>query len=241
MEYAIVVLAWILGGFVNNVTGMGGAIVAMPIMTLLLPINIAIPVSCICGFIICIYLSVTHIKHVNYRALLPFVVGCIPGAFLGVFVLLRVPADVLQISIGLFLILYCLWQYFSKYMTKHEENAFLALLTGFFSGVSNSSISFGGPPVYAYSIYTGWDRNQAIGTNSVFYCLLSVVTIYKQAEAGIFSQGEIGYAFAAVFGMGIGVLLSLPVIKKINNRSYRNLLIITIFASGFVCILQGIF
>ncbi len=240
MEYAIILLAWVFGGFINNITGMGGAIVAMPIMTLVLPINIAIPVSCICGAVICTYLTVSHIKYVDFKTLLPLTAGCIPGVWAGVAILLHVPADFLQIGIGLFLILYCLWQYYSRLIAKHKENICLALITGFFSGVSNSSISFGGPPAYAYSIYVGWDRNKAIGTISFFYCLLSVVTIYKQAEAGLFTQEIFYLTLSALIGMGTGILLSAPVIKKITNANYRILLIITIFISGTVCILQGL-
>lgn len=240
MEYTIVILAWICGGFINNITGMGGAIVAIPIMTLLLPLKIAIPISCVCGAIICTYLTIYHIKYVNYNALFSFTIGSIPGVYAGIFILLYIPAKTLQIAIGIFLISYSFWQYFSKLITGHPENRFIAIFAGFISGLTNSSISFGGPPAYAYSIYVGWDRNNAIGTISFFYCLLSVLTIYKQVHAGLFTFELLSLTLLAAIGLGIGILLSSPVIKKINNKNYRMLLIVIIFISGFVCLLKGI-
>lgn len=240
MEYSIIIFAWICGGFINNLTGMGGAIVAMPIMTILLPLHTAIPISCFCGAVICTYLTVNYIKFVNYKALFSLTAGCIPGVYLGIIILLYVPEKTLQIIIGIFLILYCCWQYFSKLINQHNENWFIAALAGFFSGLTNSSISFGGPPAYAYSIYAAWNRNEAVGTISLFYCLLSILTIYKQIKVGLFSSELIFPALSALLGLAIGVLISAQFVKKINNKNYTLLLIITISLSGLICLIKGI-
>ena len=48
-SYPIVFLAWFLGGFVNGVSGMGAAMVALPIVACVLEMNAAVPSSCLAG------------------------------------------------------------------------------------------------------------------------------------------------------------------------------------------------
>lgn len=47
MTEICVFLAWIAGGFVSGVSGIGGAMVAFPFLAMLLPVHEAIALTCI--------------------------------------------------------------------------------------------------------------------------------------------------------------------------------------------------
>lgn len=48
-ELIVTFLAWFLGGFVNIITGIGGNLVALPVMLLALDFTVAAVVSCVIG------------------------------------------------------------------------------------------------------------------------------------------------------------------------------------------------
>ncbi len=176
-EILLILVAWFIGGFVNAISGMGAAIIALPIIALILPIEIVIPVSCICGAFLGIYLSIIYFKYTYFQYIIPLVIGSIPGTFAGIYILLWISKDILQICIGVLLVSYAYWQYKVKVIIPHETSKIICLLVGFVAGFSNSSTSFGGPPGYAYSVYAGWDRKASIGTLSFYYLFMSAVAI----------------------------------------------------------------
>ncbi|MFR6518819.1 MAG: hypothetical protein ACLUPV_06085 [Bilophila wadsworthia] len=46
-SYPLVFLAWFLGGFINGVSGMGAAMVALPIVACVLEMSEAVPATCL--------------------------------------------------------------------------------------------------------------------------------------------------------------------------------------------------
>ncbi len=241
MMYFCILLAWCIGGFVNNITGMGAAIIALPIMALYLPMNILIPVGCACGAAIGVYLTILYYQYLDWKTIFFMSLGSIPGSICGTQVLLYLPSNVLEIIIGLFLLLYAMWQLFVKKMIAYKESYYIAFGTAMISGLANASISFGGPPGYIYSSYVGWDRKKALGTLSCFYCFMSSVTIFQQISYGLFDNNIILLTFLSLTGMFIGIIVSIPFVKKIDVMMYRKLLISAIIGAGFLCLYHGYF
>lgn len=239
LEFLLIFLAWFIGGFVNNLSGMGAAIIALPIMALILPVEVVIPVSCICGASIGVYLTIIYYKYAHYKMIAPLVLGSIPGTFVGLSILLWIDKGLLQIIIGLLLIFYAYWQYSIKIAKIHKESIVGASFIGFLAGLSNASTSFGGPPGYAYSVYVGWDRKAAIGTLSLYYLFMSAVTILSQYIAGLYTENTLYYALLSLIGMFSGIFSSIPFVQRITVENYRKFIIIVIFVAGLLCMVEG--
>lgn len=52
LYYAVIALAWTVGGFISGVTSMGCSLIAMPVLTLVMSPDRAILISCVCGGVI---------------------------------------------------------------------------------------------------------------------------------------------------------------------------------------------
>ena len=59
----IVFLCWFAGGFVSGLTGIGGAMVAVPAAALVLPMHVVIPLSCILNAAMDGSLACMHFRH----------------------------------------------------------------------------------------------------------------------------------------------------------------------------------
>ena len=62
MTEICVFLAWIAGGFVSGVSGIGGAMVAFPFLAMLLPVHEAIALTCIVNMVMDICLASLHFR-----------------------------------------------------------------------------------------------------------------------------------------------------------------------------------
>lgn len=109
-SYPLVFLAWFLGGFINGVSGMGAAMVALPIVACVLEMSEAVPATCLVAVTLAVYVAWMYRAHSRVAPIIPMLLGCIPGLIIGVCVLRVVPGIWLQGGLGAALIVYVAWQ-----------------------------------------------------------------------------------------------------------------------------------
>lgn len=110
MTEICVFLAWIAGGFVSGVSGIGGAMVAFPFLAMLLPVHEAIALTCIVNMVMDICLASLHFRFCRVSALWPMLLASVPGSFAGLYILQICSGPVLQGAVGLLLLYYVYWQ-----------------------------------------------------------------------------------------------------------------------------------
>ena len=110
----IVFIAWLLGGFVSGLTGIGGAMLAVPLAAMFIPMHDVILLSCILNLAMDGTLTCMYLRHCRFSALAPLLAGAIPGAFIGLVILQAVSGRILQGGVGLLLLSYVCWQFFAR-------------------------------------------------------------------------------------------------------------------------------
>ncbi len=229
----IVFLCWFAGGFVSGLTGIGGAMVAVPAAALILPMHVVIPLSCILN-------AAMHFRHCRVSALWPLLVGAVPGSFAGLRILQVCSDAVLQGSVGVLLIVYVLWQRTARAGNRKKESWLLGGTAGFGAGLLGTAISFDGPPAGAYALYRGWSPREVLGTLGVFFLVRSLFTCILQARAGFYTPEVIGYALYGVPACMLGALCAFPVVRRIRVELFRHALMGVIILAGMVCLWQAL-
>ena len=232
----MVVLAWFAGGFVSGASGIGGAMIALPIAALFIPIQDVIALSCILNLVMDGMITALHFRHCKVRALYPLFAGAIPGSIIGLFILQMVPGSMLQGMTGVLLLVFVLWQRRAAFSHQGGESWIKGGLAGFASGVLGSAISFDGPPVGAYGLYAGWTPRVFLGTLGVFFIIRASLTCVLQAGAGLYTPEVLRYAAYGLPATVLGTLCAFPFVKRINPEPFRKVLQGIIAAAAIVCI-----
>ena len=241
MELIYFGLIWFLAGFINGISGMGLALVAVPLLSLFMDIQIVIPLACLLVPLASMMMTWSFRKHCNVKSCIPFIISSIPGAILGTLLLSYVPTLYLQIAMSLFLIFYVLWSLgYKKSNEEPQENKAIALICGFFSGLSGSSISFAGPPVVIYAIYARWNAKKVLATLGFTLFFISLIAVFTQAAAGLYTKELIPYILIAIPTAAVGILIALPVVKYISQENFRRLLLVIIGISGIIAGLKAL-
>ncbi|MDD2966784.1 MAG: sulfite exporter TauE/SafE family protein [Desulfovibrionaceae bacterium] len=236
----IVFGAWFIAGFVSGVSGMGGAMVAVPIAALFIPMHEVIALSCLLCVTIAAGVALAHFRYCRVQALIPMLVGALPGAVAGLFILQLVSGEHLQGGVGLLLLGYIWWQHSYRAGTVHGESWQWGGIAGFGAGLLGTAISFDGPPVAAYGMYAGWQPRPFLGTLSVFFIVRSLLTCALQAYAGFYTPTVLGYALYGVPATLLGTLCAFPVAKRIPLVLFRQVLMLLIAVAGFVCLVRSL-
>ena len=241
MELFFVGIIWLIAGFVNGLTSMGAAMVAVPLLSLFMDIQLVVPLACLMVPIVCTLLAWHFRKYCEVKAVLPLVLSSFPGSILGTYLLKYVAAAHLQIIMAVVLVSYILWVLSQRSQnTQPKDNKILAVLCGFASGVTGASISFVGPPLAVYVIYSGWSTKKTLASLSFGTAIITLITCVTQAAAGLYTRELMPYALVGIPSISLGVIASFPIIKYISQKVFKTLLLIIIGISGIIAGIQGI-
>jgi len=217
MSYTL--LIFLLAGFTQGVSGFGAGLVAMPLLTLLLGIKAAVPLSMLNGLIITGFLSLQLKGHIDWQKILPLLIGCQPGIFLGAMALKNMNADILQLGLGAFIVFYATYSLSTRPQPRAMSPRW-GYLAGFLTGTISSVFSAGGPPAVIYVSLTGWAKDEIKATLSVFFFVSGIVTAIGHAVNGLTTPAVLhDLAFTAPMTLA-GVLTGALLYRRIRQQTY---------------------
>ncbi len=214
MTEICVFLAWIAGGFVSGVSGIGGAMVAFPFLAMLLPVHEAIALTCIVNMVMDICLASLHFRFCRVSALWPMLLASVPGSFAGLYILQICSGPVLQGAVGLLLLYYVYWQKTFRARGTIAHPRALGAVAGFGSGL--------------------------LGTLGVFFVLRATVTLVLQGMAGFYTPTVLTCAMYGAPGVILGTCIAFPVVKHISQQAFRKVLLCVIAVAGLVCLVRAL-
>ena len=232
--------AWFLAGFVNGISGMGAAMVALPIVAGSMDPAILVPATTVCVTIISASTAWVFWRHTRWQALKFLIIGALPGSLAGLAILLVLPTSVLQLAAGIIMVLFVLWQFFHAVTTPRGDTLLSGSLAGFCSGFINTSISFGNPPVAIYSLYAGWSQLETLGSMNVYTFFVCLITMAAHASAGLYTMDVFQHALFGGPATVLGMMAALPIARHISQAVFRRILLLVIAAAGVVCLVRGL-
>lgn len=240
MYEAFFCLLWLIGGFISGVSGLGGAMVAVPFVSLFLEPQVLVPIANCLAVVMCLELGWIYRKDLLVHEVKNMMLGSLPGLVLGTYILLIIPTPFLLMSIGTVMICFVLWQFLHKVPKKAGQPSIIkALAAGFFSGLFSTSVSFSGPPCGVYALHMHWTQRQSLGTINAFVVLASLVGVAVYYKAGLMTEEVLYWTLYGAVSSSVGILLAIPVNRFVNVRLFRMILLIVIGMGGMICIVKS--
>ncbi len=233
--------SWVMGGFVHGVSSIGGAMVAMPMMTFTTAPRDAILIACMAFGIIPLALSLLYRRHILRRELLWLALGALPGVPAGVALLTVLSGPVLLFGVGALLVAFVLWQTFShRVQSVLPFHPLVAVLVGAAGAFITACTSMGGPIFAVYAAFRGWKKEEALATTSMNFNVVNASIILLQGQAGLYSDFVLHAVAVSLPCAILGVLISLPVVRVMPQETFRKVLLAMIFASGLVLVVRAL-
>lgn len=232
-------LAWFLGGFVNGVSGLGFAMVALSVVAGHADPAILVPSTCVGGLLMALGLCKVYWRSTRWSAMKSLVLGSLPGTLAGLAVLLVMPAAVLEVTAGALMELYVLWQFCHARLRPGGESFAGGFTAGFAMGFITASISFGGPPLAVYALHAGWTKEETLGTLGVFATFTGLLACLTHAAAGLYTEALFRSVLWGAPGCLAGMALAFPIARRVNQELFRKILLLVIAAAGLVCLRSG--
>jgi len=244
----LLVLAILVGGALQRVTGMGFGLVAGPFIVLIAgPLEGVLFVN-LAGAIAAVLILGRVARHVDWRRYAwlaaTSVAVMIPAALL----LRGASTAALEIAVGAFVVVAMTLAVVTTRLRRdgrhpvRPEARVPLVVTGVASGVGSVAAGIGGPPVAIYSVLSGWDARTFAATAQPFFAtnaLAALITKLTLTDASFppFAVWQWAVVLGAVvLGLVLGDLLA----PRVPAAAVRRGLIVLAYLGGAATLVQGL-
>ena len=217
---------------VFSISGFGLTLIAIPLLAHLFPIKFVIPMVALLDAVASLRQAAKLRGGVYKTELLPLLPFMLAGMVAGAFLLLRLPAEILLLALGVLVLAYGVY-----YTLRHDSVFRLARWTvapiGLFGGTTSAVFGVGAPLYIMYLTGRGATPDHIRATMPVIFSFTTVGRIILFAATGLFT-GEILVTAAALVPV---MLLGLYVGNRLHVNFPRETMVRII---GGLLVLSGI-
>lgn len=183
-EYYLAGLAILVASFVQGLSGFGFALLAVPMLTIVIGIKSAVTLVVVCSICITFYNYWTLRRYFSIRNLRELAIGSLFGIPLGAFFLRETHAHTIETLLGGIILGFVFLSSFNLVKFKTLNNNW-GYCFGLAAGVCGGAVSISGPPVLIYSYIKGWNKEKFKGTIAAYFFISGLVILASHIATGL--------------------------------------------------------
>ncbi len=208
--------------------GFGDALVAMPLLSLLIGPQAATPLFAVTSPLVGAMILSQDRGSVRWRAAGRLLLAAALGTPVGVALLAVASPKMLSVILGLSLVFVGGWGLLRRGGGEEAEpwlvSPHWAWPFGLLSGVLGGALNATGPPVVVYAAGRAWSPAVTRATLQGFFLPISVLITGSHAAAGLWSKEQLLLAGASVPGLVLAVIVGRWVHVRIPTARFHGLL-----------------
>ena len=231
--FLITSLIIFIASAVQGAVGFGFVLIVAPLLTIFLPLKILVPTFILFGLVVNTMIIFSVKQHISLKEIWVLIVMGIIGIPIGVYGLNNLDPESLKFIIGIVILLTSLAMYKGfKLNLKNKSLSFS--FAGFISGVLNGSISMSGPPIVLFLANEGYDKNKFRANTNAYFIITNVITIITLAFNGYITADVLQFAGSNLIILILGTISGIYISKKINEQTFKKVILILLIATGIV-------
>ncbi|WPU97763.1 sulfite exporter TauE/SafE family protein [Mucilaginibacter sp. cycad4] len=228
---------------VRSTFGFGESLVAVPLLSIFIPIGVAVPLSVLISVLVALVVVIQDHSKIQLNSAKWLILFAIPGIPIGLLILIYGNEWWVKMGLGTLIILYSLYAMFGKNTFRlHNDNKLWLFICGFLSGVLGGAYGLNGPPLVIYGNMRKWSPKDFRATLQGYFLPASLIGVTGYIFKGLITAEVLKYFMVSLPAVFPAIFLGRYLNHKLNNASffryvYGGLLLIGAFLIVF-CLLN---
>ncbi|HJO94471.1 MAG TPA: sulfite exporter TauE/SafE family protein [Victivallales bacterium] len=227
-----------LGSIVRSTFGFGNALITMPLMSLIIGLQTAAPISALISTTIALVILINSWQFVNLKSVWRLVVSSAVGIPVGIFILTTMNNKILVIILAIFLILFSLYRLLVTKTIKIKSNK-PAYLFGLLAGVFGGAYNINGPFIVVYSTLKNWSPVEFRATLQGYFFLANLLIIFMQGASGLWTGKVFLIYLLALPVVGIAIYIGGKFTLLIPKGKFDKVIYIFLILIGLFLLIQN--
>lgn len=233
MIVALILLGCFVGFLASSTTGVGGALVMLPLLALVVPADVAVAMATPVMLVNNLGKLVLLRGSLDRAFLRRTMFGAVPGAVAGSLLVGFVPEGVVRRAIGVFLIVYVATSVLaSSYLPRVGRFGVVGwgAITGFVAGLVGAA----GPTSAAAMRGYGLDRAALVATGAAISVGLQLVKLPVFVAVGLIHVADLPLMAALCATALAAAYAGRALLRRMDERTFERVLLVALLALGLV-------
>jgi uncharacterized membrane protein YfcA len=216
---------------VRSALGFGEALIAVPLVAFVLPVEIAAPVAVLVSITVAVVVLAQDWRQVNARSAVWLVGFTVLGIPLGLFLLRSVPEPVVKGTLGLIVAGFAALSMARQSAYQLHDDR-LAWLFGVSAGVLGGAYGMNGPPLVVYGSLRRWPPERFRATLQGYFLPASIIGMVGYWAAGLWTPHVNRYYVLSLPAVLVAIPLGRMINARLDARRFVRVVHAGLFASG---------
>ncbi len=231
----LVLVVLFIAAFTRSALGFGDALIAMPLLAMIVGMQIATPLVALGASTIAITILLGAWRGVELRAAWRLVLATIIGIPFGLYLLRAAPEALVKAILGMVLIGFGLYNLIAPRLPR-VANENLAFIFGFVAGILGGAYNANGPPAVIYGVLRGWEPQKFRATLQGYFLPTGMTILISHGLAGLWTPNVLRLYIYALPVIITAVLVGGRVNKKVPAGRFSNIVYACLVIMGFLLI-----
>jgi uncharacterized membrane protein YfcA len=226
-----------LATLVRSTFGFGEALVAVPLLALLIPVRVAVPLATLLSVTAAGLILAQDWRHVHARSAWWLVLPTLPGIPVGLLVLTEAHPPAVKAAMAVVIIAFSCYCLFGKQKPRLRDDR-LAWAFGLGAGVLGGAYGMNGPPLVVYAALRGWTPEQFRATLQGYFLPASAAGLCGFWAAGLWAPEVTRYYLWSLAPAALAVVLGRMASRRIRPGAFVRLVHLGLIGIGVLLLAQ---
>lgn len=234
-----VMIVLFVATFIRSSFGFGEALLAVPLLSLIMPVEVAVPVAVLVSICIAAVIVLQDWRHVHLASAGRLVLATLVGTPVGLLILAAVAEPIVKGVLAVVIITFSTYCLVRRRMATLENDR-LAWLFGFGAGVLGGAYGMNGPPLVVYGALRGWSPQHFRATLQGYFLPASSMAMAGYWLAGLWTPEVNGHFVLSLPAVVLAVLLGRMANQRMQGRGFLVAVHIGLILVGVVLVVQAL-
>jgi uncharacterized membrane protein YfcA len=239
MNLLAVVAVLFFATVIRSAFGFGEALVAVPLLALVVPVGIAAPVAVLASITVALFVVLQDWRHIHFRSAARLVLATLCGIPLGLLVLKKVPEPIVKGALGIVIIGFSSYALArpNRYELKNEN---LAWVFGFFAGILGGAYGVNGPPVVMFGTLRKWPPAHFRATLQGYFLPSSTAGMAGYFLAGLWTPTVNRYYLWSLPGIVLASFVGSAINRRLKAHQFVLYVHVMLIGIGVLLLFQAL-
>lgn len=237
--FVLAFIAVLLASLIAGLTGFGFAIVAVPILMLLMPPKVVVPLVQLLSAVLQIAILVEARQWLDLRRMWPLLLAGVAGVPLGTYLLLILEPQTLRILVGAVVIITSIamlagW----RWSVRNEKLA--SVPVGMAGGALGASTGIPGPPVILFFANQEMPKQTFRANLVLYFTCVGLVAVLSLLAGGLITREILVHWAGLLPAVALGMLAGTWLARRTDQARFQQVTLGVLFLTGAAAIATGL-
>jgi uncharacterized membrane protein YfcA len=235
--FAVVAILFV-ATLVRSTLGFGEALVAVPLLALVIPVKEAAPVAALVSITVAAVVIVQEWRHIQFRSAAWLIVSTLAGIPAGLLLLTRVAEPVVKALLALVIIVFSMLSLGRRDWRLATDR--FAWLFGFVAGVLGGAYGMNGPPLAVYGSLRGWSPGEFRATLQGYFLPASAIGMLGYSAVGLWTASVTRLYLLSLPAVVVAIVLGSQIARRLTSGRFAVAVYGGLLITGAVLLIQAI-